>query len=195
MTLSLLPLRYVISTCLTEITWVYQIEVTCSCPSLHIKESWVLTVGDDCLSAFRSLSVSVSGHSYLIAVPTFGSVVQTERFPGFGGTAGPWGNQPSYAFRLAECITQLLLFFTQLDIYGVRYKWRWKERKIERYFVRQSHRDPKAYMVEKHSKHKKQIKNRRVNWGNRREKWINLINEFARLIGQVTVLVIANQCL
>lgn len=45
MTLSLLPLRYVISTCLTEITRVYQAEVTSLCPSSHINVSKAVTVG------------------------------------------------------------------------------------------------------------------------------------------------------
>lgn len=60
MTLSLLPLRYGISTCLTEITWVYQIEVTCSCPSLHIKESRGVTVGDNCLFFLLCISLPLS---------------------------------------------------------------------------------------------------------------------------------------
>lgn len=37
----------------------------------------------------------------------------------FAGTAAPpGGTSPGYAFRLAECIAQLLLLFSQLDIYG-----------------------------------------------------------------------------
>lgn len=88
----LLPLRYVILTCLTEITRVYQTEVT-SCPSLHIKDLKVVTVYD-CFYFFSLhffFCVSLGGYPYLTEIPTFCSAVQTERFPGFWRYSRPPG--------------------------------------------------------------------------------------------------------